>query len=49
MTRTYTRRFKVRQYELDSFGHVNNAVYVNYLQEAAIEASADAGYDPDKL
>lgn len=47
MTRTYKRRFKVRQYELDSFGHVNNSVYVNYLQEAAIEASADAGFDMD--
>lgn len=45
MARIYKRRCKVRQYELDSFGHVNNAVYVNYLQEAAIEASADAGYD----
>jgi acyl-CoA thioester hydrolase len=36
----------VRHYELDSFGHVNNAVYVNYMQEAAIEASADAGFGP---
>jgi acyl-CoA thioester hydrolase len=42
--RDYTRRFRVRHYELDSFGHVNNAVYVNYMQEAAIEASADAGF-----
>ncbi|MBD0370086.1 MAG: acyl-CoA thioesterase [Pyrinomonadaceae bacterium] len=44
--RHYTRRFRVRQYEIDSFGHVNNAVYVNYMQEAAIEASADAGFGP---
>jgi acyl-CoA thioester hydrolase len=44
--RHYTRRFRVRHYELDSFGHVNNAVYVNYMQEAAIEASADAGFGP---
>jgi acyl-CoA thioester hydrolase len=42
--RHYIRRFRVRHYELDSFGHVNNAVYVNYMQEAAIEASADAGF-----
>jgi acyl-CoA thioester hydrolase len=44
--RQFTRRFRVRHYELDSFGHVNNAVYVNYMQEAAIEASADAGFGP---
>jgi acyl-CoA thioester hydrolase len=44
--RDYTRAFRVRHYELDSFGHVNNAVYVNYLQEAAIEASSDAGFTP---
>ncbi|HEX8140976.1 MAG TPA: thioesterase family protein [Pyrinomonadaceae bacterium] len=42
----YSRRFRVRHYELDSFGHLNNAVYVNYMQEAAIEASADAGFGP---
>ena len=29
---------------LDSFGHLNNAVCVKYMQEAAIQASADAGY-----
>lgn len=45
MTHTYSRRFQVRHYELDSLGHVNNAVYLNYLQQTAIEASADAGYD----
>ena len=44
--RQYSRRFRVRHYELDSFGHVNNAVYVNYMQEAAIEASRDAGFGP---
>ncbi len=27
-------RFRVRSYELDSFGHVNNAVYLNYLELA---------------
>ena len=45
--RQYTRRFRVRHYELDSFNHVNNAVYANYMQEAAIEASTEAGILPD--
>ncbi|MBC2581423.1 thioesterase family protein [Clostridium sp. DJ247] len=26
--------FEVRGYELDSFNHVNNAVYINYIEEA---------------
>ena len=45
MTRKYTRQFKVRSYECDAFEHLNNAVYLHYMQEAALEASADAGYD----
>ncbi len=28
---------RVRTYELDSFGHVNNSVYLNYLEEARSE------------
>jgi YbgC/YbaW family acyl-CoA thioester hydrolase len=30
----YTCSFQVRGYELDSFGHVNNAVYLNYYEHA---------------
>ena len=30
-------RVGVRTYELDSFGHVNNSVYLNYLEEARSE------------
>ncbi|MCC6442650.1 MAG: acyl-CoA thioesterase [Armatimonadetes bacterium] len=29
-----TARIRVRSYELDSFGHVNNAVYLQYLEAA---------------
>lgn len=31
-------RIRVRTNELDSFGHVNNSVYLNYLEEARSEA-----------
>ena len=42
---THTRRFRVRSYECDAFGHLNNANYLRYMQEAAFDASAAAGYD----
>jgi acyl-CoA thioester hydrolase len=44
MARIFKYRFRVRHDELDSFGHLNNAVCVKYMQEAAIRASADAGF-----
>jgi acyl-CoA thioester hydrolase len=44
MSRKFSYRFRIRYDELDSFGHLNNAVCVKYLQEAAIQASAEAGY-----
>ena len=34
MKKIYKYNFTVRGYELDSFGHVNNAVYLNYLEQA---------------
>jgi acyl-CoA thioester hydrolase len=40
----FAYRFRARHDELDSFGHLNNAVCVKYMQEAAIQASSDAGY-----
>jgi acyl-CoA thioester hydrolase len=45
MPREYRREFRVREYECDLYGHVNNANYLRYMQQAAIEASADVGYD----
>jgi len=37
--------FRVRYYECDAYGHVNHANYLRYMQEAAFESSAAAGYD----
>ena len=34
----------VRTSELDSFGHVNHAVYLNYFEHARFEALAEAGF-----
>jgi acyl-CoA thioester hydrolase len=36
--------FRVRQYECDAYGHLNNVNYVRYLQEAIVEADAVAGW-----
>lgn len=41
----HERTFRIRHYECDAYGHVNNANYVRYMQEAAFGASAAAGYD----
>lgn len=35
--------FKVRGYELDSFGHANNAVYINWLEQARWEIIEQLG------
>jgi acyl-CoA thioester hydrolase len=35
----------VRTYECDSYGHVNNAVYLNYLEFARYEFLKDIGFD----
>jgi YbgC/YbaW family acyl-CoA thioester hydrolase len=34
----------VRHYEADAAGHVNNAAYLHYLEQAAIKHSAAVGY-----
>ncbi len=35
--------FDVRGYELDAFGHVNNAVYLNYYEQARWEIMREIG------
>ena len=37
-------RIGVRTSELDSFGHVNHAVYLNYFEHARFEALKEAGF-----
>jgi YbgC/YbaW family acyl-CoA thioester hydrolase len=34
MGKTFRHTLDVRGYELDGYGHVNNAVYLNYLESA---------------
>ena len=38
-------RLTVRTYECDSYGHVNNAVYLNYLEVARCQFLKDVGFD----
>ncbi|MDP8972356.1 MAG: acyl-CoA thioesterase [Actinomycetota bacterium] len=40
---------RVRFHELDPLGHVNNAVFLTYLEEAAIEHAAAAGWLSSRL
>lgn len=39
----FTTQIRVRHYEMDALGHVNNAIYQNYLEQAAIEHSEYLG------
>ena len=43
MSRTLTYALRVRSYELDSFGHVNNAVYLQYLEAARADYMTQVG------
>lgn len=43
MSKTLTYALRVRSYELDSFGHVNNAVYLQYLEAARADYMTQAG------
>lgn len=45
MPLTHQRTFRVRHYECDAYGHLNNANYLRYMQETAMDASAAVGYD----
>jgi acyl-CoA thioester hydrolase len=40
----FTTRWRVRSYELDSNGHVNNAVYLAYAEEVAVMHAETLGF-----
>lgn len=45
--RRYTATWRVRQYELDQFGHVNNAVYLNWIEQVATDHVEALGFGRD--
>ena len=48
MPHTHRRNFRIRHYECDAFGHLNNANYLRYMQETAFDASAAVGYEQER-
>lgn len=40
----YSDSWRVRQYEVDAYGHVNNAVYLNYAEEMAARHAESSGF-----
>lgn len=38
---------RVRHHEVDSLGHLNNAAYLNYIEQAAIDHASFLGLDAD--
>lgn len=48
MPLTHLRTFRVRYYECDPYECLNHTNYLRYMQEAAFDASAAAGYDLDR-
>mgnify|MGYP000479431910 CR=1 FL=1 len=49
MARIHERQFRVRHYECDAFGHVNNATVASYLEMARTEAWIQLFRDRDPL
>lgn len=46
---TFTSKLIVRTYECDSYGHVNNAVYLNYLEYGRMEYLHQIHFDYQNL
>lgn len=47
MELSHTVRLRARSYEMDSLGHVNNAVYLNWVEEATVEHARVLGFARD--
>ena len=45
----FKTNIKVRTYECDSYGHVNNATFLNYCEVARVELLEKMGYDLNGL
>jgi acyl-CoA thioester hydrolase len=45
----FTVKFRVRSYECDSYGHVNNATYLNYLEYARMMALLEKNFSLDSM
>jgi acyl-CoA thioester hydrolase len=45
----YLQFVRVRFHECDPLGHVNNAVYLNYLEQIAIDHAAAVGWPAERL
>jgi len=45
MPATHIETFRVRYYECDAYGHLNNTNYLRWMQEVAFAASSAVGYD----
>jgi YbgC/YbaW family acyl-CoA thioester hydrolase len=46
---TFESLFRVRSYELDGFGHLNHAVYLNYFEQARFDALAAGGFSIERM
>ena len=53
MTTPSVLEFEARSYELDPYGHLNNSVYVNWMEHGRLGFLRDRGHDymsvPEKL
>lgn len=49
MSKIYRTTIEVRGYELDSYGHVNNAVYITYLEHARWKMLEEEGITLQRL